>query len=189
MTAGHVSRRKSTALPMLATWCPPPLEHRDSRRLLSTRRLESRAVEPTQRTTAKPMRRGHWRQSAMPGVCQQSHVRSLGHSALATSARRLPNALEQRKRLAAAVPRRKPHSAMLTVARTTPQQDAQRFGDRLACEPTIHNHCGQRDSPPDTVKFGAVSIPHAYLNPSTGIGIFGFSGLPPPPPPNIRPVW
>ena len=92
----------------------------------------------THQTTAKPMRRGHWRQSTVPGVCQHSHVRSLGHSALATSARRLPNALEQRKRLAAAVPRRKPRSAMLTVARTTPQQDAQRFGDRLACEPTVH---------------------------------------------------
>ena len=140
MTAGHVSRRKSTALPMLATWCPPPLEHRDSPRLLSTRRLESRAVEPTQRTTAKPMRRGHWRQSAMPGVCQQSHVRSLGHSALATSAHRVPNALEQRKRLAAAVPRRKPRSAMLTVARTTLQQDAQRESAIDSHEPTVHDH-------------------------------------------------
>ena len=165
MTAGHVSRRKITALPMPATWCPLLSEHHESRRLPNTRRLESHAVKRTHQTTAKPMRRGHWRQSTVPGVCQHSHVRSLGHSALATSARRLPNALEQRKRLAAAVPRRKPRSAMLTVARTTPQQDAQRFGDRLACEPTIHNHCGQRDSPPDTVKFGAVSIPHAYLNP------------------------
>ena len=102
-------------------------EHHDSLELPNARRVDSNAVEPTQRLATKPMRRAHRRLSAAPSACLHCHVRSPGRPATATSRRHLQEELLQRKRLAAAAPRRTPRGTMLVDARTMPNQDAQRL--------------------------------------------------------------
>ena len=90
-------------------------------------RVDSNAVEPTQRLATKPMRRAHRRPSPAPSACQHCHVRSPGRPVPATSRRHLQEELDQRKCLAAAAPRRTPRATMLVDARTMPNQDAQRL--------------------------------------------------------------
>jgi hypothetical protein len=88
-SAGHASRRASPALPMPATRRQSQPEQRDGQQPPNPRRAESRAVELTQSTVPKPMRRAHRRPSAVPGARQRFHLRSLGRAAPATSLRGL----------------------------------------------------------------------------------------------------
>jgi hypothetical protein len=135
-------------------------EQRDGQQPPNPRRDESRAVELTQSTVPKPMRRAHRRPSAVPGACQRFHARCLGRAAPAMSRRGLPKCAR-----ALQTPRRR--SAMSRTTQCDGHRRAHDITPRRTATSAIDSHAsrrfhhrGQGDSHQDAVKFGAVTIPH-----------------------------